>query len=324
MKRPGRRSVVSLLAALPPSAATAQREGFDAFVEGVREEARRGGISPATLQQSLTGLRPLDRVIELDRRQPESTLAWETYRDRVLGQARIDAGRRAHADNRALLESLQDRFRVPGRVLVAIWGMETNYGASTGGFGVVEALATLAWEGRRAAYFRGELLAALRILDAGHVAPDRMRGSWAGAMGQPQFMPTSFERLAVDADGDGRKDIWDSRADALGSIANYLAVSGWQDGQRWGREARLPDGFDPAGAGRDTPRPLRDWAGMGLSYADGTAIAPGDESAALVVPGAATGSRQAFLVGENFRAIRRYNPSDFYALAVGLLSDRVA
>ena len=324
MKRPGRRSVLHLLPALLSGPALAQREGFDTFIEGLRDEAQRAGISAATLQRSLAGLRPLDRVIELDRRQPETTLTWEGYRDRIVSQPRIDAGRRAYAENRALLDSLQGRFQVPGRVLVAIWGMETNYGANTGGFGVVEALATLAWEGRRAAYFRGELMAALRILDAGHVAPERMRGSWAGAMGHPQFMPSSFERLAVDADEDGRKDIWESRADALGSIANYLLRSGWQEDRRWGREVRLPDGFDTAGAGRDNVRPLRDWARAGVVHADGTAIPEEEAGAAGVIPGLATGSRQAFLVGGNFNAIRRYNPSDFYALAVGLLSDRVA
>ncbi len=304
--------------------ALAQTEGFDSFLDGVRVEARRAGISAATLQRALGSIRPVDRVIELDRRQPESSLTWEAYRDRIVNQTRIDNGRRAYADNRALLDSLQDRFRVPGRVIVAIWGMETNYGTNTGGFGVVEALATLAWEGRRAAYFRGELISALRIIEAGHVTPERMRGSWAGAMGQPQFMPSSFERLAVDADGDGRKDIWDSRADALGSIANYLARSGWREEERWGREIRLPDGFDTATATRENVRPLREWARQGLVFTDGTALPASDTGGAVLIPGLPNGGTQAFLVLSNFNAIRRYNPSNFYALAVGLLSDRVA
>lgn len=324
MIRPGRRSVLSLSAMLVAGPASAQQGSFESFLEGVRTEARRGGVSAATLQRALSGIRPNDRVVELDRRQPESTLTWEGYRDRIVNQVRIDNGRRAYADNRALLDSLQGRFRVPGRFMVAIWGMETNYGANTGGFGVVEALATLAWEGRRAAFFRGELMAALRILEAGHVAPERMRGSWAGAMGHPQFMPSSFERLAVDADGDGRKDIWDSRADALGSIANYLARSGWREDERWGREVRLPEGFDPASATRENVRPLRDWAAQGLALPDGTALPASDMTAAVVIPGLSTGSMQAFLVYANFNVIRRYNPSNFYALAVGLLSDRVA
>lgn len=324
MISPGRRSVLTLPLLTLAVPAVAQTEGFDSFLDGVRAEARRVGISAGTLQRALGSIRPVDRVIELDRRQPESSLTWEAYRDRIVSQARVDNGRRAYADNRALLDSLQARFRVPGRVMVAIWGMETNYGANTGGFGVVEALATLAWEGRRAAYFRGELISALRIIDAGHVSPERMRGSWAGAMGQPQFMPSSFERLAVDADGDGRKDIWDSRADALGSIANYLARSGWREEERWGREVRLPEGFDTASATRENVRPLRDWARQGLTYTDGTPLPGSDTGAAVLIPGSPNGGTQAFIVGPNFNAIRRYNPSNFYALAVGLLSDRVA
>ncbi|MBP0443885.1 lytic murein transglycosylase [Roseomonas sp. SSH11] len=324
MNRPTRRSVLCAPALLLARPALAQRGSFDSFLEGVRAEARRGGVSDATLQRALSGIRPVDRVIELDRRQAESTLTWSQYRDRIVSQARIDQGRRAYAENRALLQSLEGRYGVPGRFMVAIWGMETNYGGNTGGFGVIEALATLAWEGRRASFFRAELMAALRILDAGHVSPQRMRGSWAGAMGHPQFMPTSFERLAVDADGDGRKDIWDSRADALGSIANYLARSGWRDDERWGREVTLPEGFDPSEATRDNMRPLREWAQRGVTFADGTSVPALEMKGAVILPGGPSDSLQAYLVYHNFNVIRRYNPSNFYALAVGLLSDRVA
>ena len=324
MFRPGRRSVLALPALLPALPARAQQTSFEAFVEGVKADARRAGISNATLQRAFQNLRPVERVIELDRRQAETTLTWEQYRDRIVSQLRIDNGRRAFADNRALLQSLEGRYRVPSRLMVAIWGMETNYGQNTGGFGVIEALATLAWEGRRASYFRGELMAALRILDAGHVPPERMRGSWAGAMGHPQFMPSSFERLAVDADGDGRKDIWDNKADALGSVANYLARSGWREDERWGREVLLPAGFDPAQAVRETVRPLQEWSRQGFTYTDGTPLPAVEATGAILCPGAATGSRQAFLVLPNFNVIRRYNPSNFYALAVGMLSDRVA
>ena len=216
---------------------------------------------------------------------------------------------------------MQARFRVPPRVVVAIWGLETNYGGFTGNFNVVESLATLAWDGRRAAYFRNELLAALKILDGGHVAPDRMRGSWAGAMGHPQFMPSNFDRLAVDMDGDGRRDIWENRADALGSIANYLARSGWREEELWGREVVLPAGFNPEDARRENTRPLREWAQMGVRRPDGTALPAVDLAAAILIPGP---SGQAFAVYPNFNVIRRYNPSNFYALVVGMLSDRVA
>ncbi len=179
----------------PPDPVAAQN--FDRFLAGVQADARRAGISQATLTRAFAGLRPNQRVIELDRRQSESVLSWEEYRDRImLSPTRVQNGRRNYAENAGLLRGVAARYRVDPRVVVAIWGVETNFGGNTGGFGVIEALATLAWEGRRASYFRRELLAALRILEQGHVAPQRMRGSWAGAMGQPQFMPSNFERLA--------------------------------------------------------------------------------------------------------------------------------
>ncbi len=309
----------------PALARQARGQGsFDAFLEGVRTEARRAGVRPATLNRALTGLRPNDRVLELDRRQAEFTQTWPQYRDARLSPARIDAGRRAYAENRTLLEGIQSRFKVSARVIVAIWGLETNYGGFTGNFNVIEALATLAWEGRRAAFFRAELMAALRILDAGNVSFERMRGSHAGAMGHPQFMPTSFERLAVDFDGDGKRDIWDSRADALGSIANYLARNGWREGEAWGFEVLLPSGFDTGLADHRQMRPMRDWARMGAMRASGAALPGSDAEWAVVIPGLSRGDNQAFMVGVNFMAIRRYNPSNFYATAVGLLSDRVA
>lgn len=327
-RRPLLRRVVGLCLLTPAAQVQAQAptqaqtQSFAQFLDGVRAEARRTGVSAATVNRALSGLRPLDRVLELDRRQPEFTLTWEQYRDRQVSQARIDRGRQVFADNRSLLEAIGGRYRVNPRVVVAIWGMETNYGSFTGNFNVVEALATLAWDGRRAAFFRAELLASLRILDAGHISADRMRGSWAGAMGQPQFMPTSFERLAVDFDGDGRRDIWDSRGDALGSIANYLARNGWQEDQRWGREVALPPGFDAADARLDNRRPVRDWSRAGVRVVDGTALPVADFDASVLLPGGPGG--QAFIVYPNFGAIRRYNPSTFYALGVGLLSDRVA
>ncbi|MBR0653759.1 lytic murein transglycosylase [Plastoroseomonas arctica] len=296
---------------------------FDRFLDGLRADARRAGVREATLNRALGQVRPLQRVIELDRRQAETVLSWEEYRDRIVSPTRIQAGQRHYAENRELLQRIGARYRVSPRVVVAIWGMETNYGGNTGGFGVVESLATLAWEGRRASYFRGELLSALRILDAGHVTPERMRGSWAGAMGQPQFMPSNFERLAVDFDGDGRRDIWDSRPDALASIANYFAHFGWREGEDWGIAARAPTGFDPGSADPNARRALRDWARAGWRRADGGALPQTDAEAGIVVPNRST-SGEVYLGLTNFRVIRRYNPPVNYALAVGLLSERVA
>ncbi len=314
--------VAASAALLPAVVARAQAGSFDSFVAGMRTEARRAGVSPATLDRAFAGVRPNEKVLQLDRRQAESVLTWEQYRDRIVSATRVENGRRHYADSRGLLDAIAARYRVSPRVVVAIWGMETNYGGNTGGFRVIEALATLAWEGRRASYFRKELLAALRVLEGGHIAPERMQGSWAGAMGQPQFMPSNFERLAVDFDGDGRRDIWDSRADALGSIANYLAKHGWREGEPWGFEVRAPAGFDAERADSDARRPLTEWARAGFRLADGAPLPASAFEVGVAVP--TRGSGQVFLAGPNLRVIRRYNPPMNYGLAVGLISDRVA
>ncbi len=310
---------VPVALAMPARAATAS---FDAFLDGVRGDARRAGVSPGTIQRALSGLRPNDRVLELDRKQPEGSLSWEEYRDRIVSSTRIENGRRNFGDSRSLLAAIGTRYRVDPRVIVAIWGMETNFGTNTGGFGVIEALATLAWDGRRSSYFRTELIAALKVLDGGHVAPARMKGSWAGAMGQPQFMPTNFDRLAVDFDGDGRRDIWDSRADALASIGNYLARHGWREEEPWGQAVLAPPGFDQERAETDSKRPLREWGRMGFRRQDGGTLPASEIETSLVLP--RNGTTQVFLCHKNFQVIRRYNPPVNYALAVGLLSDRVA
>lgn len=294
---------------------------FERFVDGVKTEGRRRGLSASTLNAAFAGIRPNQRVIELDRRQAEGGMQWEEYRDRIMvSPTRVQNGRRNYAENAELLRRIEGRFRVSPRVIVAIWGVETNFGGNTGGFKVVEALATLAWEGRRASYFRTELFAALKILDDGHIRNDRMLGSWAGAMGQPQFMPTNFERLAVDFDGDGRRDIWDSRPDALASIANYFQRNGWRDGEPWGLAVTPPSGFNAAGADT-TMRPMREFSRMGFRTEAGGPLPDGPE-AQVVLPN--RGSGQVFLGHHNLRVIRRYNSPVNYGLSVGLLSDRVA
>lgn len=303
----------------PPAAA---QQPFAQFLREVRAEARAGGISERILNAALNDLQPIPRVLELDRRQPEFVLTFAQYRERQVTESRMARGRQLRQENAALLAAIERQHGVPGRMLVAIWGLETNFGGNMGGFNVVGALATLAWDGRRAAFFRRELLAALRILDAGHIQPAAMRGSWAGAMGHPQFMPSSFERFAVDQDGDGRRDIWTSRADSLGSIANYLARNGWREGETWGRQVRLPPRFDVSVTGRDRTRPLSVWARAGVRAADGSPLPASEIAAGILLPDGAAGP--AFAVYRNFGVIRRYNPSDFYALSVGLLSDGMA
>lgn len=305
------------LAALPATAFG--QDSFAGFVAGVKAEARRAGIRDATLAAAFAGVQPNQRVIELDQRQPEFTLTWPEYQARVLPQSRLQAGRQHYAQERDLLAEVRARYGVDPGVVMGIWGIESGYGQNQGNYRVVEALSTLAWEGRRAAFFRGELLNALRILDAGDVTPGRALSGYAGALGQPQFMPSSFLRYAVDFDGDGRRDIWTSRADVFGSIANYLARSGWRPGVPWGQPVRVsPEAA--ALAGRDRRRPLDEWTRLGVRRADGAAFSHGDVEGALVVPdGIAPG--EGYMTYANFGAIRRYNPSDFYALAVGLLGD---
>jgi membrane-bound lytic murein transglycosylase B len=309
-----------IVPALVPSASAAPAS-FQAFLVSMRAEARRAGIADATLDRAFAGLAPNQGVIDRDRHQPEFTMTWARYRALVISDQRIANGRAALQKNRALLARIEDRYGVSPGVIMGIWGLESSFGVELGNFHVVEALATLAWEGRRAAFFRTELLAALRILNHGDVSPARMTGSYAGAMGQPQFMPSAYLRYAVDFEGNGRRDIWTSTPDTLASIANYLADSGWRRGGTWGQKVTLPPGFATADSGRDNRQPVSAWTRRGVGSADGRALAMPDTPAALVLPGG-PGS-EAFLAYGNFAAIRRYNPSDYYAIAVGIIGDGI-
>ncbi len=307
--------------ALLPGRAFAATESFQDFLVGLRAEARKAGIAAATLDRALAGIKPNQAVIDRDRKQPEFTMTWARYRGLLVTDKRIDEGRAAVAQNLGLLRRVQDQYGVAAGVVAGIWGLESSFGKETGNFHVVEALATLAWEGRRAKFFRAELIAALKILDHGDIAPGKMTGSYAGAMGQPQFMPTSYLSYAVDFEGHGKRDIWTSKADVLGSIGNYLAKSGWRAGEVWGQQVTLPAGFDASAIGRENKRPLGDWAKAGVRPLAGNWRSALDSAAAIVAPDGAQG--EAFVVHTNFNAIRRYNPSDFYAIAVGLIGDQV-
>ena len=247
-------------------------------------------------------------------------MTWTRYRSLVITDKRIADGRAAVAANQMLLRRVEERYRVALGVTAAIWGVESGFGAMTGDYRVIEALTTLAWDGRRASFFHEELMAALQILDHRDIAASSMTGSYAGAMGQPQFMPSSYLRYAVDFEGNGRRDIWTSKPDVLASIANYLASSGWRGGQSWGQAVTVPTGQEVAG--RDVKRPLADWARGGVRPLEGRWMAPMDTPAGLVAPDGAAGD--VFAVFNNFSAIRRYNASDYYALAVGMIGDQVA
>ncbi|MGE5505708.1 MAG: lytic murein transglycosylase [Actinomycetota bacterium] len=294
---------------------------FAAFLQGVRAEATAKGIRAETVDTALAGVNHLDKVIELDRKQPEFTLTFDQYLSRVVNPDKVAKGRRMMAENAELLAQIERRYNVQARFVVALWGIETDYGRVTGGYPVVASLATLAYDGRRSAYFRGELMNALTILDQGHIAPARMIGSWAGAMGQCQFMPTTFVKFAQDWDGDGRRDIWTNRGDALASAANYLASEGWRGDQTWGRAVSLPAGFDARLIGLDTRKSLAEWSHLGVHGADGKALPHKDVQGSIVLADGKTGP--AFLVYDNFRTIMKWNRSTFFALAAGHLADRI-
>lgn len=317
-----RRTLLVLAPAALVTPAQAQTVRFDAFLASIRADARKAGISAGTLDAAFAGVAPNQKVIERDRRQAEFSMTWQRYRTLVITDQRIQEGRKAFAANRDLLRRVADRFNVAPKAIAGIWGLESSFGAIQGDFRVVEATATLAWEGRRASYFRGELMAALRILEQGNITPARMLGSWAGAMGQPQFMPSSFLSYAADFDGDGKRDIWGNRGDVFASVANYLARSGWKGEESWGQPVILPPTLDGATLGRDNRKPLSDWQRMGVRPLEGVWNAPSTMPSAIVVPNGGEGA--AFVVHQNFMAIRRYNPSDFYALAVGTLGDALA
>jgi membrane-bound lytic murein transglycosylase B len=305
---------------LAPGLARAQEASFSAFLSGLRADARRQGVSDDTLQAALAGIHPNQKVLQLDRYQPEFTQTWAQYRAARVSTTRVANGRAAWQQMQPTLSAVSDRYGVEPGVVMGIWGLESNYGTTTGGFNVVEALATLAWDGRRASFFRPELITALKILDHHDISPGRMTGSYAGAMGQPQFMPSSYMRYAVDFEGNGRRDIWDSRPDSLASIANYLQHSGWRAGEPWGQEVRVPAGFGPTG-GREDRRSLGEWMKLGVRREDGSPFGRSDVMGAVLLPDGPGGD--AFMVYGNFGVIRRYNPSDFYALAVGLLGETV-
>lgn len=299
--------------------ATGNEVDFPTWLAGVREEALSEGIRPATLDRALSGLQPIPRVLELDHRQPERTIGFNEYIERVVAPRRIATARAQLNENRTLLEAIGAKYGVQPRYIVALWGIESDFGRLTGGFPVVASLATLAYDGRRSDFFRSELMAALKILDRGDITPEAMLGSWAGAMGQSQFMPSSFLRFAVDYTGTGRRDIWHSREDVFASIANYLSSTGWHADQTWGRKVRIPSGFDRTLAGIETKKPLAEWRKLGVRRADGGELPTRNLEASLVLPGGADGP--ALLVYDNYRTVLKWNNSLFFASAVGYLAD---
>lgn len=307
--------------------ASANETDFDQWLIDLRKEATSLGISDKVLDAALGNARPIKRVIELDRRQPEFTMTFEEYLSKIASATRARVAAKKLIEHDEILTKVSQKYGVQKRYIVTFWGVETNFGQYLGSFNVPHSLATLAHDGRRSAYFRKELLNALKILEEGHIKPDKMKGSWAGAMGQSQFMPSSFLSYAVDWDGDGKRDIWDTKADVFASTAYYLSKAGWRDDMTWGRAVEIPTDLMLNGKG---PRALADtktrlklveWSRAGVMKTDGKPLPSRDFIARLVLPAGSNGP--AYLVYSNFDSILAWNRSNYYALAIGHLSDKL-
>jgi lytic murein transglycosylase len=296
--------------------------GFTAWRAALKAEALAAGVSAATFDRAFRGVRPDPDVLAKDSEQPEYTRPIWAYLDAAVSPKNIATGRQLLAENAVALRRAAAPSGIPPQVLVAIWGLESAYGAQTGGYNVIAALATLAYDSRRPEVFRRNLIDALLILEAGDIAAADMQGSWAGAMGQTQFLPATFRRYAVDGDGDGRRDIWRSLPDVFASTANYLAALGWQPNQPWGAEVRLPADFPWDQAEVDVAKSVAEWTALGVRRADGGSLPGVASPASIIAPAGHRGP--AFIVFDNFRAILDYNYSISYALAVSHLADRIA
>jgi membrane-bound lytic murein transglycosylase B len=295
---------------------------FSQWLEEFAIEAQQRGISRSVIDTALDGVQPMPDVIELDRNQPEATDDLCHYLGRRLTSTRIERGRKMLKEHRDLLRRVTAKYGVPSRFLVALWGLETNFGDMTGSFPVIDALATLAHDDRRGPLFREQLFAALRIIDQGHRTPSQMKGSWAGGMGQVQLMPTTFLSNAVDYDRDGRKNIWTSLPDAFASAATYLNDMGWRTGETWGREVELPAELARNRAELAKTRSVADWRSVGVKRIDGRALPGSAMRGSIVRPGRK--KHHVFLVYSNFHTIMRWNPSTFFAISVGALADEIS
>jgi len=302
----------------------ADDEPFEVWLKTFRAEAKASGISSGIIEATLDNLKPVPEVIKLDRRQPEGRLTFQEYNRKVLAKSRVERGQTLYKEHQELLRKVAKQYKVQPRFIIALWGIETSYGGFQGGHDVIPALATLAHEGRRAGFFRSELIAALRILDQGHISPEKMRGSWAGAMGQSQFMPSSFLRFAVDFDGDGKRDIWNSLPDIFASIANYLAGSGWDDRYTWGRQVKPAAAKSPpptSKAALKIVKSLPEWQSLGIRRTNGRNLPSVALDASLLQTD--EGDGPAYLVYNNFRVLMDWNRSTYFALTVGELADLV-
>lgn len=335
LKRFSLGAVAFSLCGLSHVALAEQQQDFQTWLEDLKVEAKQKGFSDQLIEEALTGLKPYPKAIKSDRAQPEFKRTFKRYSTKRLSDWRINTGLKMKKEHGELLEKVGKAYGVQPRFILAFWGLETNYGNYTGNNDIIRSLATLAYDKRRGPYFRKELFNALTILKEGHIKLEDMKGSWSGAMGQGQFMPSSFLQLAQDFDGDGRKDIWHTHADVFASIANYLKHYGWNDQQTWGRQITLPENAKQlvVDTKQVTPEkgcralrahseklPLSQWNELGVRRLNNAELPAVNLKATLTVPDGVNGD--AFLTYGNFRTILRYNCANSYAITVGLLSDK--
>jgi len=330
-------AVILLSASLSTSVLAEQKTqaDFDVYVAALKKEALEKGYDEALVEQALATAKFKKKVISADKNQPEVKETLETYLPKRVPQWKIDRARKLYKENQEVLEKVAKEYGVQARFIVALWGLESNFGKIQGGHSVIASLVTLAFDGRRETMYKNQLWAALDILKEGHITLDKFKGSWAGAMGQTQFMPTSFNAYAVDYNGDGRKDIWTTEEDAFASIANYLKQAGWNDDLTWGRQVKLPEGFDNANIlkrgtktrsqwleyWKDSERSLADWQAIGVRKMDGSDLPNVDVTAAMVMPDDVNG--RMYLAYDNYKALMHWNRSYYFATSVGYLSDRI-
>lgn len=312
---------LALLCFLGPQQAYAATPGFEACLQELRSDALRAGVQSSVIDEVLGDIEPIERVIASDRAQPEFVKTFPEYFSARVNEQRIAKGRQLLEEHRSWFKTLEQRSGVPAHYLLALWGLETNFGGYFGTLPIPSALTTLACDSRRAKFFRGELLAVLEIVGGGDMRKEQLIGSWAGAIGHMQFMPSTFIAHAIDGNNDGKRDLM-NREDALASGANYLNELGWQTGYRWGREVMLPDDFDYSVTGSDQWQPLSRWRSLGVKDAFGRPLGAASIDAAILLPAGHTGP--AFLVYPNYKIILNWNRSHFYALSVGRLADRIA
>lgn len=315
--------LVIMLSASPLAASdVSQPRPLKPFIAELQAKARAEGISQELLDKVFANFRVDHKAVKADKNQAEDKLRFTRYKNNIVSDYRVRRGRELYRKHRDLLDDVAARYNVPAKYIVALWGTETAYGKIMGGHNVPRALATLAYEGRREAFFTREFLLALKIIEDGHIRFDEMQGSWAGAMGQTQFMPSSFLDYAVDYDLDGDKDIWNSLPDVFASIANYLQANGWQGDERWGRKVRLPEDFDLSQEDINGFYPLGHWRAQGVTFADGRPLPNVELDAAFMLPGEP--EEGAYLVYPNFHVLLKWNFSRLFATAVGTLADRIA